>query len=66
MSGLVVNSDLEAVAIALTKLDVLGVKLQVNEVKKVNFHVYFKKYFLKYLKAFCKNVLSTADSCPSA
>ena len=38
MSGLVVNSDLEAMAIALTKLDVLGVKLQVNEVKEVNFH----------------------------
>ena len=38
MSGLVVNSNLEAVAIALTKLDVLGVKLQVNEVEEVNFH----------------------------
>ena len=39
MSGLVVNSDLEAMAIALTKLDVLDVKLQVNEVEEVNFQV---------------------------
>ena len=42
MSGLVVNSNLEAVAIALTKLDVLGVKLQVIEVKKLKFQLYFK------------------------
>ena len=48
------------------KRDLVGVDLQVNEVKKVNFHVYFKKYLLKHLKTFCKNVLSTADSCPSA
>ena len=43
-SVLTVNSDLEAVAIALTKLDVVGVKLQVIEVKKLEFDIYFKKY----------------------
>ena len=33
-----VNRCLEAVATTFNKLDVLGVKLQVNEVKEVNFH----------------------------
>ena len=39
-SGLLANS--EAVAIALTKLDVVGVKIQVIEVKKLEFQLYFK------------------------
>ena len=30
-------------AIALTELEVLGAKLQVNEVEKLNFQVHFKK-----------------------
>ena len=64
--GLDVNSCLNQKALTLMKRDLVGVNLQVNEVKKVNFHVYFKKYLLKHLKTFCKNVLSTADSCPSA
>ena len=31
----------------LIKLDVVGVKPYVNEAEKVNFNVYFKKYFVK-------------------
>ena len=42
-----VNSSLEAVAIALTKLDVLGVKVQVIEVKKLEFYIDFNKYSLE-------------------
>ena len=40
-----VNRCLEAVATILTKLDVFGAKLQVIEVKKLEFYIYFKKYF---------------------
>ena len=42
MCDLVVNSNSEAVAIALTKLDVVGVKLHVIEVKNLEFQLYFK------------------------
>ena len=35
-----------------TKLNILGVKQQVNEVKKVNFHVNFEKYSLKSHESF--------------
>ena len=52
-----------------TKLNILGVKQQVNEVKKVNFHVHFKKSLLKRPKTFeqkCKQHVATADSCPTA
>ena len=42
-SDLVVNSCLEVMDIASTKLNILGVKLQVNEVKKLDFHVNLKK-----------------------
>ena len=31
----------------VTKLDVVGVKLYINEAEKVNFYVYFKKYLVK-------------------
>ena len=41
----IVNRCLEAMATILTKWDVLGVKLQVIEVKKLEFYIYFKKYF---------------------
>ena len=44
-SGLVVNKSLEAVASTLSKLEVLGVNLQVIEVKKLKFYIYCKKYF---------------------
>ena len=46
-SVLTVNSNLEAVAIALTKLDVVGVKLQVIEVTKLEFCIHFKKNLMK-------------------
>ena len=39
-------------AIALTKLDVLGVKLQVNEVEKLNFDIHFKNLLMKSLIGF--------------
>ena len=42
-SDLIVNSCLEVIAVALTKLEVLGVKVQVNEVEKLDFHVHVKK-----------------------
>ena len=48
-----------------TKLDVLGVKLQVNEVEKVNFHIHFKKRLLKSPNSFepkCKQQLTAAKS----
>ena len=38
-----VNPCLEAMATESTKLDVLGVKLQVNEVEKLDFDIHFKK-----------------------
>ena len=36
----------------LTKLDVLGVQVQVIEVKKLEFHIHFKKYGLEISKYF--------------
>ena len=45
--GLNINLRLSQKASTSTKLDILGVKLQVNEVEKVNFHVNFEKYSLK-------------------
>ena len=39
MSGLVVNSNMEAVAIVWTESDMLGVKLYVIEVKKLEFYI---------------------------
>ena len=65
-SGLIVNSCLEAVAIASTKLDVIGVNLQVIEVKKLEFHILLKIYVVKQPKTFCRKVRSTratADIC---
>ena len=47
MSGLVVNSNMEAVAIVWTKLDMLGVKLYVIEVKKLEFYIKLKKHLTK-------------------
>ena len=41
--GLLGKSCFEAMAIALNELEVLGVKLQVNEVEKLNFQVHFMK-----------------------
>ena len=41
-----------------TKLNILGVKQQVNEVKKVNFHVHFKKSLLKRPKTFEQKCIS--------
>ena len=38
-----VNRCLEVVAFASIKLNMLGDKLQVNEVKKLDFHIHFKK-----------------------
>ena len=64
-----VNSCLEAVAIALTKLDVLGVKLQVIEVEKLEFYILSKIYLWKEPKTFYKKLHltgATADSCLSA
>ena len=49
----------------LTELDVLGVKLQVFEVKKPEFFIYFKKYLLQSQKSFeqmCKRQLTAAKS----
>ena len=46
-SGLTVNSNLEAMAIVLTKLDMLGVKVQVIEVKKLEFYIKLKKHLTK-------------------
>ena len=63
-SGLIVNSCLEAMAIALTKLKVLGVKLYVNGVEKVNFKVNIKKYSLKsqiHFETNCCLQATTAD-----
>ena len=60
-----VNSSLEATATILTELDVLGVKLQVFEVKKPEFFIYFKKYVLQRQKSFdqmCKQQLTAAKS----
>ena len=66
MSDLIVNSSLEAVAIALTKQDVLGVKLQVIEVEKLEFHILLNIFLLKEPKTFYTKVHltgATADSC---
>ena len=41
------DGSLEAMASNLNKLEVLGVKLQVIEVKELEFDIYFKKYSLK-------------------
>ena len=38
-TGLIVNTGLEAVALASTKLDVLGVKLYIGEVEKLKFYI---------------------------
>ena len=43
-TGLIVNSSLEAVASTLPKLEVLGVNLQVIEVKELKFYIYLNKY----------------------
>ena len=40
-NSLIVNSSLEAVATTLTKLEVLGVNLQVIQVKELEFDIYF-------------------------
>ena len=64
-NSLIVYSSLEAVATALTKLNVLGVKLQVIEVKKLEFDIHFTKYSWKYQIDFhqkCNQQL--IDSCP--
>ena len=53
-------------AIALTKLKVLGVKLYVNGVKKVNFKVNIKKYLLKsqiHFETNCGLHQTSADIC---
>ena len=42
--GLIVNSCLEVVDIATTKLNMLDVKLQVKNAEKLEFHVNIKKY----------------------
>ena len=47
-----VNRCLEAMATTLTELDVLGIKLYVIEVKKLEFHIHFKKYSLKMSNSF--------------
>ena len=36
----------------LTKLDVVGVKLYVNEADKFNFNIHFKKYLIKSPSSF--------------
>ena len=43
----IVNRCLEAMATILTKLEVLGVNLQVIEVKELEFDIDFKKYSYK-------------------
>ena len=58
-SGLIVNSVLEAMATTLTKLKVIGVKLQVIEVKNLEFYIDFKKYSIKQSKQFQKFKYST-------
>ena len=62
-SSLVVNSGLEAVALASTKLDVLGVKLYVSEVKKLKFYILLRE---KSKVSLNKSIINstTADSCP--
>ena len=45
-SGLIVNSSLEAVASTLPKLEVLGVDLQVIEVKEFEFDIFFQEIFM--------------------
>ena len=50
----IVNHCLEAVATTSTKLNVLGVYLQVIEVGKANFHIRFTKYLLKSQNPFLK------------
>jgi len=47
----------------VTKLDVVGVKLYINEAEKVNFYVYFKKYLVKspcYFGQKCNQQLTAA------
>ena len=64
-SVLTVNSDSEAVAIALTKLDVVGVKLQVIEVTKLEFCIHFKKNLMKSQSSFelkCSQQLTPATT----
>ena len=51
---------------SLTNLDLVGVKLYVNEAKKFIFQVHFKKYFVKSEKDIWNKSVTTADSCPSA
>ena len=43
----IVNRCLEVMAIILPKLDMVGVKLQVIEVKKLEFYIDFKKYSME-------------------
>ena len=44
----------------LTKLDVVGVKLYVNEADKFNFNIHFKKYLIKSPKFILnKNVINS-------
>jgi len=57
---------LEAVAITLTKLDLLGVKLYVIEVKKLEFDIYSEKNSLKRSNTFEKNCDKSVNNSCSA
>ena len=51
---------------ALTKLHVIGVKLQVIEVNKLKFHIYFKKNSLKRSNSFEQNCDKSVNNSCSA
>ena len=65
-SGLIVNSSLEAVAIAVTKSEVLGVNLQVIKVKELKFDIHFKKNSLKRSNSFEQNCDKSVNNSCSA
>ena len=64
-SCLIVNSSLEVVASSSPKLEVLGVNLQVIEVKELKFDIYFQGIFMKESNSFSTKLNQQLfDSCP--
>ena len=64
--GLYVIMCLSEKSSILIKLDVLGVKLQVNEVKKLEFDIHFLKIVFEYFKVwFEKSAINSWRKCPN-